>query len=657
MKPFMMPPWGRHGDPLLAAGLFTAVLGVYLRTLCPTIYWGDCGELAAAAYTLGNAHPTGYPLWLLLAKAWSLMLPAGSVIWRMNVLSAVLGALAVVFLFGAGRTLGLARPIALAVAACFAFTHTFWQQCLFAETYTLTGCYTCALLFLAVRWRARGCQSRGLRGLAFVGGLAMTNGQINTLFLPGVALFVLWARPELRRLGRAEVRREWLLTLGVGALPLLLYAYLPLRALADPPINWGDPRTPYAFWFHVSARPYADRMFSLPWHDPRTHEDVQSHLAQWAHGLGGEMTWPLVVMALWGAASLWRRAESRPTALLLCWVVVADVAFTVNYNIYNAYIYYIPCYAALAVLAGGGLSELGGFLGSRIGPSRRPARGALAAACLSALVGLQLWGHWAGTTLHNNWACHDYGHNLLATVPQNGVFVDNGLDESKTAMTYLQSVEGRRPDVVYVSRGMMEVIFDFNAKTWANRWVWRQLEKTYPEARTLFPDDAFTPRQVWDEDPLRRLMAHAVASGRPVVVLRPTRLPPFTDDHGHPVRLSAYLDARYDTAPIGLLTRLYPRRARPAPAVLLAETRRVWRSYSLRGVYDGLYLTDGYLTPMAIDYADAGTARAELSEAQGDFADAADAYAHVLRLFNSPQAAAGLARCAQAAKGRLASGR
>lgn len=43
--------------------ILTAVISfiTYLLTLSPTAYWGDSGELATVAYTLGIAHPSGYP--------------------------------------------------------------------------------------------------------------------------------------------------------------------------------------------------------------------------------------------------------------------------------------------------------------------------------------------------------------------------------------------------------------------------------------------------------------------------------------------------------------------------------------------------------------------------------------------------------------------
>ena len=139
----------RHLDTLLAFVLAVAALGVYLHTLCPTLYWGDCGELATVVATLGIPHPTGYPLYCLLGKVWTLLLPVGSLVWRLNVLSAVFGALAVACCYGFARAVALPRPLALTAGGLLAFSSTFWQQCLITETYTLAAFFTCLLLFLA----------------------------------------------------------------------------------------------------------------------------------------------------------------------------------------------------------------------------------------------------------------------------------------------------------------------------------------------------------------------------------------------------------------------------------------------------------------------------------------------------------------------------
>jgi hypothetical protein len=82
----------RGGAPRFDAGLacgllsFAVPLGIYARTLCPTIYFGDSGEFVTAAHFLGVAHPTGYPLYCLLGHLFQVAVPWGDAAWRMNLL-------------------------------------------------------------------------------------------------------------------------------------------------------------------------------------------------------------------------------------------------------------------------------------------------------------------------------------------------------------------------------------------------------------------------------------------------------------------------------------------------------------------------------------------------------------------------------------------
>lgn len=71
---------------------------VYLLTLAPTVYWGDSGELITVAYTLGIAHPSGYPTYTLLGHLFT-YIPFGSIAWRVNLMSAVFASLAVMLLY------------------------------------------------------------------------------------------------------------------------------------------------------------------------------------------------------------------------------------------------------------------------------------------------------------------------------------------------------------------------------------------------------------------------------------------------------------------------------------------------------------------------------------------------------------------------------
>src|SRR4051812_29274974 len=93
-----------------------ASLLVYLRTMCRTIYVGDSGELAAAVHVLGIPHPPGYPLYVLLGKLFSVLVPIGKPALRLNLFSAVCAGASAVFLFFTLRELKLAPWPATGVA-------------------------------------------------------------------------------------------------------------------------------------------------------------------------------------------------------------------------------------------------------------------------------------------------------------------------------------------------------------------------------------------------------------------------------------------------------------------------------------------------------------------------------------------------------------
>ena len=81
-------------DALIALIASVFALLLYLRTLAPGVLGGDSGEFQFAAWLGGFAHPTGYPLYLLLGWLWTHLLPLHDPAWRMNAFSALLGAVA-----------------------------------------------------------------------------------------------------------------------------------------------------------------------------------------------------------------------------------------------------------------------------------------------------------------------------------------------------------------------------------------------------------------------------------------------------------------------------------------------------------------------------------------------------------------------------------
>src|SRR5262249_19026364 len=98
-----------------------AVFLIYAIGACRTIYGGDSGELVAAVYTLGIPHPSGYPLYVLLGKLFTLLVPVGEVAFRMSLFSAAAGAAAVAVVYALCRRMDLGRVASLVASLLVAF--------------------------------------------------------------------------------------------------------------------------------------------------------------------------------------------------------------------------------------------------------------------------------------------------------------------------------------------------------------------------------------------------------------------------------------------------------------------------------------------------------------------------------------------------------
>jgi len=133
--------------PLLVAA---ALLPVYLSTMSRTVGQADTFEFQVVAPQLGIAHPTGYPLYLLLGKLFSLV-PVGSVAWRINVGTAVLATMALIFFFKFLWELWGEAETAVLGAVVIGLTSTLWSQAIAAEVYALHALVVCVALWLLGR--------------------------------------------------------------------------------------------------------------------------------------------------------------------------------------------------------------------------------------------------------------------------------------------------------------------------------------------------------------------------------------------------------------------------------------------------------------------------------------------------------------------------
>ncbi len=338
-------PFARVHDNIGTALAVLLPLLIYLPDISPYVGRADTFEFQVIAPRLGIAHPSGYPLYILVGKLFSL-LPLGAVAWRVNLSSAVCAALAAGALY---RTLaplnGDASKTTLApllAALTLAFSPTLWARAIEAETYALNALLVALGLWLATQWAAnRWDAARALPAFGLLVGVGMashlTLGALGLLALP----LLITAKPRPRP-------RTLLAAAGLGLLGLALYLYIPLRW---PAIN-GEWMTPAHFLRFVTNAESGGALRPLAfWRDP----------ARWAlvgKRLLAQVSWPGLMLALVGLLRLARRRWSLAlgTALSFAAWIWFNLSFYVADPDYSAFL--IPAHVVLIFWMGAGIESL-----------------------------------------------------------------------------------------------------------------------------------------------------------------------------------------------------------------------------------------------------------------------------------------------------------
>jgi tetratricopeptide (TPR) repeat protein len=418
---------GRAGIESAALGAFVFVL--YALGACRTIYVGDSGELVAAVHTLGIPHPSGYPLYVLLGKLWTLAVPVGSIAFRMSLFSAAGAALAVALLYRLGLRLGLRQPAAATGALLLAVSPSFWGEANVQRVYALNAVFVVLAAGEAVRWRQSG-RERHLLAAAFVCGLGATNHTFMALMAGAIGLYVLVTAPTLARRPRLVAAGAGLFVLG-----LLPYLYLPLRSRMDPRLDWGNPETLAAFRDVVLRRDFWGRAWI------EQPSDLATIFADYFASLWTEMSWAGGLLALAGAVVARRR---QPVLLPLLVMAVNFFAVALHGSRSDIFIwhrYYIPSYAMAALLAAIGAEAL---------LARLPPRARLLPLVLP-LIGLFV--HFREFDRSRYRIAEDFSRKLLRTLPP-GSHLAASDDNILFVLIYLTLVEGARPDVDLVMQGV-----------------------------------------------------------------------------------------------------------------------------------------------------------------------------------------------------------
>jgi tetratricopeptide (TPR) repeat protein len=452
---------------------FVLPLGVYFYTAAPGPFWEDSATFAMAAATLSIPHSPSFPLWVLIGKLFTWLIPNNPA-RATNLMCGFFGAtgaalfylcvkkvLADIFVtpsidsaqdkpqsstMGEEETTGVLATnpavvilTALGAALVFAFSQTVWLQAVRAEVYSIQLVLALSVLLIALSLDKSERPTQFFLLAAFLWGLsAAIHPLLSVSVLPGFLIMGCY-----KSAGWKKELSKWSWAVGLIVLAGTVYLFLPIRSAQDPYLNWNQPDNWERFWAAVSrSGSWNDSLASTP---SNVSYSNMMRLAVFMLSEYSLVFWGLVVYGILSLAHFLPRAGLGIFVLLLSNFLVT--LWAAEFSAWNLDLLgYLAFGAGLAVLsAAAGLLRAVGRLSIHL-PRLSPKIG-WAAPVLSLVIGLfAVEKNWARADLHECRWPQKIAEESFRSLPANAVVIYSS-DRLLTTALYQQGALGQRPDV------------------------------------------------------------------------------------------------------------------------------------------------------------------------------------------------------------------
>ncbi len=462
---------------------FTVPFIVYIKTLAPSVSFIDTGELAAVCTRLGVAHPTGYPLFTIIGRLFSL-LPIGEEVYRLNLMCAVLSSFALaiffnllVFIFREFNLEQVIREkkegmlatglsdlviyiISFASTLILAFSTTYWNISNSLEVYSLHQLLVISIIFVALK-AANDTNKRESRKdtywlfFAFLLGLSFSN-HLSTLFMSLGCLYIYFA---VNGFNNISFRR-----IGLMAIPFIIafsvYIYFPVRA-DNPVLSWGYPANLNNFIRHITGKQFSVWMFS-------STEVTSKQFSYFISSYPKEFYYIPLILAIFGAIKIFTRQKKLFYFTLLLFVF--NVLYAINYDIHDIDSYFILAYIVSVIwIAFGILFFVQKFKNF-----------SLQVALISILIAvIPLYGNYKENDESKNYFVRDYTMNVFRSAKPNSLIISSQWDFFVAASIYYQYVKGERTDLIIIDKELLR-------RSWYIRHMQIHFPQIYEKSKVEF---------------------------------------------------------------------------------------------------------------------------------------------------------------------------
>ncbi|XP_073466522.1 protein O-mannosyl-transferase TMEM260 [Aquarana catesbeiana] len=438
--------------------VFMCVLGVYIKTIHPSVPGGDSGELITAAYELGVAHPPGYPLFTLLAKAATVLIPIGSIAYRVNFLCGLFGAAAASLLFSATFRLSGSYAAGILAAGLYSFSRLTWQWSIAAEVFSLNNLFVALLIALTVEFKkAKTARDRSKVSQygAFCCGISLCNQHTIVLY---IVCIVLWVFFQL--VSRKELSLKHLLKLAACfAGGLLPYLYLIVSSYFNQAQwTWGDQTSIQGLLTHLLREEYGT--FSLA--KSETGSSMKEILMFQISHMFTEVTPLAPALAILALIFCVINRSSNMSevglfaimllgySLFFSWRANLDIAKPLFLGVVERF--WMQSNIVVCVLAGLGLASLARSVSAKL--TNKHWIFYTEWIFTVVLVARQISVNYSLCDQSSNYVVDTFGRNILSSFPLNAIILLRG-DLPGNSLRYLHYCEGLRPDLSLVDQEMM----------------------------------------------------------------------------------------------------------------------------------------------------------------------------------------------------------
>lgn len=426
---------------------FIILFFIYNFTVAPSVIQIDSGELAAVQYTLGIAHPTGYPLFTILGYLF-LQLPLfASNIFQANFLALVFTSVSTIFLSKIlYEILSHYKGIILennfiklliinTSVIVLGLSTTFWFQSNSVEVYSLHLLLISISLFILIK-AYLGNGSKYWYLFAYLFGLSLTNHMTSILIIPS-AIFMYFKKFGLKKESLIFGIKLSLITIISAG---IVYLYLPFRAMQSPELNWGNPINLENFLRHFTGAQYQVWIFS-------SFESSKKQLTYFITNIPNEFYYPSLLFIITGVFSLFKKNKIIFSFTFL--LLLVTIFYSINYDIVDIDSYFLLAYISLIIFFAFGLLTATEFI-----KSLKYQKSFLILAFLI-LPSLQALNNFKNVDQSDNYIFEDYTKANLSTLPNNSILFSYQWDYLISPSYYFQFVENFRRDITVIDKELL----------------------------------------------------------------------------------------------------------------------------------------------------------------------------------------------------------